>query len=54
MEISLLRVMLEGKNLHGDRIAGNGAYSQTFFASFNKINHVIKSIDLTKTLMASE
>ena len=48
MEISLLRILLPGKNLHGDKIAGSGSYSQAYITYYQKNNYIVKSVDLDK------
>jgi|JI10StandDraft_1071094.scaffolds.fasta_scaffold916114_1 hypothetical protein len=49
MGISLLRILLPGKNLHGDKIAGNGAYSQAYITDFKKKKYIVKSIRMEKS-----
>jgi hypothetical protein len=49
MEITILRIFLAGKKLHGDKVAGKGAYSQTYLTYYKKRNFIVKSVDLNKS-----
>jgi hypothetical protein len=49
MEINILRIFLAGKRFHGDKVAGKGAYSQTYLTYYKKKNSIVKSVDLNKS-----
>jgi hypothetical protein len=50
VQLLAIRVAINGVDIHGNRVAGQGSYSRTYHTTYKNKNYVIKSVELPNKL----